>query len=343
MGRKERKKPLIKKVIKSDEELRSIDYSATCRVMGVLDLLRNYTDETESLNQIDISAIFTYSGDKYSFMAEKTLRSMLRDILYITTPANENNRDYPMITYNEEQLEIKGMKDLRFNHPFSFEELDALIRCIYTSNYFIEEERNKLIVKLAKLSSLKYQQKWISNTSGKDKVKFDNLSVTNNHNLNEELTDSLRKIETAIRNNSRITVVFNEYDCNGDFVPQQYKNGKLKCFLLNPYHIAMYNGRYYLIANKPNYNNLSIWRIDLMTDVKIQEPNSRTHLIDSNYNKILSGPNELEKFMGEHLNMCYGKAEEVELKLNKDKYTALHDAFGSAYTKKVLLMNNMIV
>ena len=83
----------------------------------------------------------------------------------------------------------------------------------------------------------------------------------------ELLKDNLAIIQKAIDDNVRIQFRFNGYSYEEKLEPVRAEMDEL-----SPYYIVASGGKYYLLAAKEyeGYKpNMSIWRIDLMTDIEI--------------------------------------------------------------------------
>lgn len=98
--------------------------------------------------------------------------------------------------------------------------------------------------------------------------------------------------------------MYNAFDIKKELKPRYKEN----C-IVNPYHMLMNNGRYYLMANFPQYNNMAFLRMDYITDVEetdndvrpLTEIDGYENGIDlsklrTNYPYMFSGENVKAKF-----------------------------------------------
>ena len=162
----------------------------------------------------------------------------------------------------------------------------------------------------------------------------------------ELLKDNLAIIQKAIDDNVRIQFRFNGYSYEKKLEPVRAEMDEL-----SPYYIVASGGKYYLLAAKEyeGYKpNMSIWRIDLMTDIEIPGRNDRLHIkgIPRIPKKNVSNLPEKwsEDFQLKHLNMSFDKPVFVTLRIKSEKcednpkkrvrpgYTFLHDWFGDSFT-----------
>ncbi len=98
-------------------------------------------------------------------------------------------------------------------------------------------------------------------------------------------------------------------------------------YLVNPYQMVASNGFYYLLGNLDKYDDVSYYRIDKMTDVKILEDRRKPQ-------KEVQGLGErlnLSKHMAEHIYMFSGESENVTIKTTPEMMDALVDWFGKDF------------
>lgn len=122
---------------------------------------------------------------------------------------------------------------------------------------------------------------------------------------------------------------------------------------VSPYYIVASGGRQYLLACKEVtikgeiVKNMSIWRIDLMTDIEIPGVNEKLNILGQPRipkKEVENLPMEwTDDFQLKHLNMSFDKPVWVTLKIKSAKqdddptkrvradYTFLHDWFGDNF------------
>lgn len=226
---------------------------------------------------------------------------------------------------------IPSITDLQYVHDFSFAELDALIQVIYEAKTLTEEEKINLIDKVSNLSSKKYRQKWISPRDGKVKSKSVLQGIVENTDkLNEGVIPTFRLLSDAIERRKKVSFVFNGYDYEKKLSPLRDKKGEIIVHTVTPYHVVMYNGKYYMIANHDNYDNASIWRIDLMSEVEILEDSIGRPRKDI---KELPARWNATEYMEKHLYMYYDEPIDIQLKIKNNRYTILFDWFGDNFSR----------
>lgn len=176
---------------------------------------------------------------------------------------------------------VPPVTNLRYVHDFSFDELDTIINALYFSKTVNEEERDRLIYKLAKLSSKRYQKKWFSENNNRPVIKNIFQGIVNNNDASRtELKKNIALIQSAIDEKVKIQFIMNVYNAERELVPSKIDDsGKTIWSKVTPYHILIYNDKYYMLANCKLYSNVSVWRIDLMSDVKLLEEEGRAKTV----------------------------------------------------------------
>ena len=243
---------------------------------------------------------------------------------------DEENVD-PSEKYEALLKRVPPVTNLRYVHDFSFDELDTIINALYFSKTVNEEERDRLIYKLAKLSSKRYQKKWFSENNDRPVIKNIFQGIVNNNDASRtELKKNIALIQSAIDEKVKIQFIMNVYNAERELVPSWTdKKGKAILRKVTPYHILVYNDRYYMLANYERYSNLSIWRIDLMSNVKLLEEAGRPKQEIKGMTNTWNG----QEYMEQHLNMFYDDPVKVTLKVPNDHYTMMVDWFGNSFVK----------
>lgn len=227
---------------------------------------------------------------------------------------------------------VPPVTNLRYVHDFSFDELDTIINALYFSKTVNEEERDRLIYKLAKLSSKRYQKKWFSENNNRPVIKNIFQGIVNNNDASRtELKKNIALIQSAIDEKVKIQFIMNVYNAERELVPSKIDNsGKTIWSKVTPYHILIYNDKYYMLANCKPYSNVSVWRIDLMSDVKLLEEEGRPKREIKGMSDTWNG----QEYMEKHLHMSYDAPTNVRLKVSNEYYTMMVDWFGNNFVKR---------
>ena len=227
---------------------------------------------------------------------------------------------------------VPPVTNLRYVHDFSFDELDTIINALYFSKTVNEEERDRLIYKLAKLSSKRYQKKWFSENNNRPVIKNIFQGIVNNNDASRtELKKNIALIQSAIDEKVKIQFIMNVYNAERELVPAKTDNkGKAILRKVTPYHILVYNDKYYMLANCEPFSNLYVWRIDLMSDVKLLEEEGRPKREIKGMSDTWNG----QEYMEKHLHMSYDAPTNVRLKVSNEYYTMMVDWFGNNFVKR---------
>ena len=234
--------------------------------------------------------------------------------------------------YDALMKRVPPVTNLRYVHDFSFDELDTIINALYFSKTVNEEERDRLIYKLAKLSSKRYQKKWFSENNNRPVIKNIFQGIVNNNDASRtEFKKNIALIQSAIDEKVKIQFIMNVYNAERELVPSKIDDsGKTIWSKVTPYHILIYNDKYYMLANCKPYSNVSVWRIDLMSDVKLLEEEGRPKREIKGMSDTWNG----QEYMEKHLHMSYDAPTNVRLKVSNEYYTMMVDWFGNNFVKR---------
>lgn len=237
--------------------------------------------------------------------------------------------------YNKRSMHLKK---LYYNRTFSYQEIDALIESIWGSGTLDMKTSQQLIEKIEENLTTKFYKK-----SARHICKAMKPELADR----EQLRENLLTIQKAINNNVQVCFQFNGYT----YDKKLEANGKK--YTVSPYYIVADGGRYYLLACMPHEKNghtekkMSIWRIDLMTEIDIPGANEELGIPGNRRipkKKVENLPLEWdESFQLKHLNMSFDRPERIKLRIKSEKraddptqrvradYTFLHDWFGDRF------------
>ena len=232
------------------------------------------------------------------------------------------------------------IRNLYYNQEFSYEELDKIIECISLSDTLDEKTAKKLIKKVkAELGTIYYEEK----SSCISKIEPEMIVDS------EYYRGNIKTIEEAIENNVKVTFYYNGIDCE-----KKLERESLTKEIISPYYLVANKGKYYVVACKDsfmgkNYKKvMSLWRVDLMTEVRIEGKTS-TGKGEAATKKedVQNLPLKwTDDFHYSHLNMASDAPVDITFKIlelprvddisksDKYSYTFLFDTFGSRYEYK---------
>lgn len=341
------------------------DFEFVGRLINIMKILQEETDEFNTITQPEILELLR---DRDCACSERTLTDYLKTIMKELNPEdvdgyvyeNASIEDYVIIAKGlEEKLKARDfglttegskklqLRSLRYNQILSFAELNQVIEGVLCLKSIDDESKEKIIRKLITLSSKNFPKysPYISENTRTISKKI--AGVFEDSRVDEiALKNNLQVIRTAIEANKgaglKISFYFNAYDENKKLKARVDANGAKLRYVVNPYYIIMYNGKPYLICATEPHDNVAIYRIDLMSEITTEikaslakdgkmisekrRPKSEIKGLPMEWNS-----KEASKFQTEHLYMYYGKPESISLKIDKDRYTLLHDYFGDRY------------
>ncbi len=230
------------------------------------------------------------------------------------------------------------IRNLYYNQAFSYEELDKIIEAIALSDSLDERSAKKLIKKIKEeLGTIYYEEK----ASSVSKIEPERIVDSDYYRKN------IKTIENAIENGVRVAFYYNGIDSEGKLERQS-----LSKEIISPYYLVANNGKYYVVACKDsfmgkNYKKvMSLWRVDLMSEVRIYTDNANKENEKITNKKEVKGlPQKWsDDFHYMHLNMSSDEPVEIKLRVlelprvddisrsDKYSYTFLFDAFGSHFS-----------
>lgn len=341
------------------------DFEFIGRIIAILKILQEHTDENTMISQTEILEMM---NEREQPCSARTLADYLKVMMKELNPEEADGfvddkytiGDYKIITKGlEEKLRARDLglkkegakklqiRSLQYNHLFSFDELNQMIEAVLFLKNIDAKEKENLIEKLQTLSSVNYPKysPFISETTGKLTTSIS--SVFEEPSVDGVVVrENLKVIQQAIKAENgagrKIRFHFNGYNEKKELVPRRKPSGEIMTYVANPYYVMVYNEKYYLICSAEPYDNVSFYRIDLMSEVtdkvkaSILDPQTLVPETRRPKRQVKGLPldwNEqsASQFQAEHMYMFYGEPCKIKLKIDRDRYTLLHDYFGDRY------------
>lgn len=194
---------------------------------------------------------------------------------------------------------------------FEKSELRLLIDSVLASRYIDNKHSGDLIAKLAEeggkyfseANHLSYNRQW-------DKTP------------NKAVFFTIEMLDEAIAKNKKVSFVYNGYNLKKKLIP--LRKGEWK---VSPYFLLLHNQRYYLICNEEEREDVSYYRVDRITDIRIENEAARP-LASVEGNKDIR-PDYLDTAFPYFLD---GKPVPVVMKCRKNIFSDLVDWFGSRFS-----------
>ena len=257
--------------------------------MLILEILREYTDENHSLTQQEIIKLL-----KQNYGMECDRRSVKNNILSL------KEMGYDISTDQGNRL---------LSREFDDAELRILIDSVLFSKSISTKQAKGLIEKIRAMSSRFFNAK-VTHVSNLPEL---------NRTINKQAIYALDKINDAISEKRQISFIYNTIGTDFKLHPKRERE-----YIVNPYQIVANNGRFYLICNYDKYDNVSHYRIDRMTDVRILDKKIKPM---KNVPELAQGLN-LPKHMAEHIYMFSGESADITMNVEKFLMDDLVDWFG---------------
>ena len=281
-------------------------------IINILDILRRYSDEDHRLSQKDIVEILQ---NEYDMNVER--KSVRRNIISLMECGYdiEYSESIRMIPNRKtgEMEESYLWSDFYLVRDFNDSELRLLIDGLLFSKHIPYSQCKELVEKLEGLS----------NTYFKSRVKHIR-TMPDTMPPNKQLFYSIETLDEAISHKMQVAFHYNSYALDKKLHPRLNENGNAKEYIVSPYQIAAANGRYYLICNTQPHDNVSHYRLDRITDIRLLDTTARSA---KSVQGLEHGLN-LPKHMAEHLYMFSGESEQVRFRMKKHIINDVIDWFG---------------
>lgn len=284
-------------------------------IMNILDILRRYTDAEHRLSQKDIVEILE---TEYDMVADrKSIKRNIQSLIEFGYDINFSEA-LRMIPNKDGELEESYiLSDFYLERDFSDSELRLLIDGLLFSKHIPYSQCKELVGKLEGLSNQYF----------KSRVRYIKTLPDNSPN-NRQLFYTIEILDEAISKGKQVSFNYNHFGTDKKQHPNLDDDGNIKEYVINPYQIAATNGRYYLICNYDKYDNVSNYRLDRITNIKLLD----TPVKSQSKVKGLENGFNLPKHMAEHLYMFSGGSIPVTFVAKKYLLNDLLDWFGKDIT-----------
>ena len=257
--------------------------------MLILDILKEYSDCEHRLLQQDIINLLE---SNYGISCERR--------------AVKNN----IVSLREMGYDIASQKGYYLkSRDFTDAELRLLIDGVFTSGAITDKEAHHLVKKLEKFSN-KYFKAHVSHIH----------STSSGINAeNQNVMDSIATIDAAISKGKKISFTYLQYGIDFKLHPKR----SIK-YVVSPYQMISHRGKYYLVGNYDEYDDVSHYRLDRITDVEILKDNRKPMKTVKGLENGLS----ISEYIAEHVYMYSGESIHIKLRTNENMMDSLIDGFG---------------
>ena len=143
------------------------------------------------------------------------------------------------------------------SRDFELPELKMLVDCVSASKFITEKKSERLIKKIEGLASRHEAGKLQRQVYIADRIKAGN----------EDIYRSVDTLSEAINEKKKVSFRYFEYDVDKK---RKFRNGGNE-YIVSPYSLTVSDENYYLISHYPKHEDLTHFRVDRMSDIKITE------------------------------------------------------------------------
>lgn len=282
-------------------------------IFNILDILRKYTDADHRLSQKEIQEILK---TEYHMSAErKAIRRNLMDLIDFgyAVEYSESVRMAPNPKTGQLE-ESYVLSDFYLEREFTDGELRLLIDSLLFSTHVSYSQCKELVEKLEGLSNTYFRSR-IRHIARLPEGRADNQQIF----LNIELLDE------AISKKRKVTFHYLEYGTDKKLHCKTRQDGTVREYLISPYQMAAKEGKYYLICNYDKYDDISNYRIDRITDIRILDEPVKP------FEKLkwaMGRPLDLAAYMKEHPYMYSSENVQVKFWVCRAMISDVIDLFG---------------
>ena len=282
-------------------------------ILQILDILRKHSDENHRLSQKEIAGLLE---KEYGVTAErKAVKRNLMDLIEYGYPIEYD--EIKRSTANRvtgEADDTSKLSGFYLAHDFSESELRLLIDGLLFSKHIPYSQCRELVEKLEGLS----------NTYFRSRVRHIR-TMPDTMPPNKQLFYTIEVLDDAISQMKQAAFCYNSYGVDKKLHPRLNEDGSVKEYIVSPYQIAAANGRYYLICNTQPHDNVSHYRLDRITDIRLLD----TAMRPAKTVQGLEHGFDLPKHMAEHLYMFSGESRPVRFRAKKSILNDVIDWFGT--------------
>lgn len=273
-------------------------------IMNILEILKKHSDAEHPLNQKEIVELLE---SEYQMTVDR--KAVKRNLMNLLDFGYELEYTETIRT-NKKGKQETLYSDWYLVRDFTDAELRLLVDSLLFSKHIPYSQCKELIGKLEALSNKYF------------KVKVKHIrTLPEKMPNNKQLFYNVEVLDEAISKGKKVEFKYNDFGTDKKLRSRQNSNGKDRKYIVNPYQMAATNGRYYLIANYDRYSNISHYRIDKISDIKIlDEPVKKQSELDESIN--------LPKHMAEHIYMFSGESNRVTMRIDKFLVNDVIDWFG---------------
>ncbi|MBR5535952.1 MAG: WYL domain-containing protein [Clostridia bacterium] len=194
------------------------------------------------------------------------------------------------------------------SRDFELPELKMLVDCVSASKFITEKKSERLIKKIESLASRHEGGKLQRQVYIADRLKAGN----------EDIYLSVDTLSEAINEKKKVSFRYFEYDTEKN---KKYRNGGGE-YVVSPYSLTVSDENYYLISHYPKHEDLTHFRVDRMSDIKIIDEASE------DVKSIMGEKFSIGEYSKKIFSMYSGEDKRVEILCENSMMNAVIDRFG---------------
>lgn len=247
----------------------------------ILNVLKEYSDENHPLSQAQIIDKIYYS---YGLELErKSVSSNLDSLIDFGFDIVKNKTGCYLAS-----------------REFEPSEISFLIDAVFSSRAIDSSHSQKLAKKLSGFLSTYQQRKF------KYICKADQIVRTNQ----KQLFYTIDILNEAIENGKQVEFNYNRFYFDKDTATQRSQ----KSYLINPYFLINNQGRYYLVCNLNQFDEIANYKVELISNIKILETDRKPITALKNCEQGV----DMAKYANENIYMFHNKTINATLKIEKE-------------------------
>ena len=209
--------------------------------------------------------------------------------------------------------------DYYLKREFSDGELRLLIDGLIFSRNVPTKECRELVKKLEKLSNVYFKSR-VGHITRMSDEKADN----------EKLFENIELLDEAISKKCKVAFKYIEYGTDKKKHKKKCEDGSERVYVVSPYQMAAKEGKYYLICNYDNYDDVSNYRVDRIVDIQLLEDEKAKPFEKLQWanGKAL----DLATYMKEHIYMYSSDNVRVKFRIVREMISDIMDVFGDDVT-----------
>ena len=195
-----------------------------------------------------------------------------------------------------------------YAHEFTPAELNMLIDSVLSAGQISELQRLEMMEKLSRLGGDCYAA---------------SAAVENGRLANRNFLGNLELLHAAIHTKHQVSFHYTDYGMDKQLHYRLNEKGRPKPYKVNPYQIAVTNGRYYLICNVDKYDSLCHFRVERIVDIRALK--SRVKPVSRLEG---GGPGNIQRYLASHPFMYAGETRKYTIRVKKKWLNEVLDTFG---------------